>query len=120
MSTKDRRKELQQQYSEIKTEAGIYRIVNTVNKKSYVDGSPNLRNLNGYRFALNSGAHMNKELQSDWTKYGEDAFEFEVLEILEKKDNPFFRIKDELKKLEEKWLEKLRPYGEQGYNSPPK
>ena len=28
----------------------------------------------------------------------------------------FFDKKDELKKLEKKWLEKLQPYGERGYH----
>ncbi|SDC54394.1 hypothetical protein SAMN02799630_00052 [Paenibacillus sp. UNCCL117] len=116
MSNKDRRKELQQQYQEVKIEAGIYRIKNNKNGKIFIDGSPNLRNLNGVRFSLNAGSHMNKELQKDWSALGEEAFDFDVLEIVEKKDNPFFNMKDELKKLEAKWLEKLQPYGEQGYN----
>ena len=41
---------------------------------------------------------------------------FEVLETLEQKDDPVFDFRRELKKLEEKWLDKLQPYGERGYN----
>jgi hypothetical protein len=117
MNDRNRRKELQEQYKEVKVEAGIYQILNTVNNKRFVDASPNLRNLNGRRFELNAGGHMNKELQADWKQYGEAAFQIEVLELVDIKDTPFFSMKDELKKLEEKWLEKLQPYGDKGYNS---
>jgi len=33
-----------------------------------------------------------------------------------KKDEPFFDVADALKKLEQKWIEKLQPCGERGYN----
>jgi hypothetical protein len=39
-----------------------------------------------------------------------------VLEILKEKEDGFFDKTEELKKLENKWLEKLQPYGEHGYN----
>ncbi|MEK8128401.1 DUF2087 domain-containing protein [Paenibacillus filicis] len=120
LNDRNRRKELQEQYKEVKIEAGVYQILNTVNDKRFVDASPNLRNLNGRKFELNSGGHTNKKLQADWKQYGEAAFKIEVLELVDIKDSTFFSMKDELKKLEEKWLEKLQPYGEKGYNSPPK
>lgn len=41
---------------------------------------------------------------------------FEVLEVLEKPDDPFFDEKDALKKMQAQWLEKLQPYGDRGYN----
>ena len=60
---------------------------------------------------------MNNLLQEDWNKYGEKAFVFEVLEVLKEKEEGFSDIKEELKKLEEKWLEKLQPFGERGYHN---
>ncbi|UJF35831.1 GIY-YIG nuclease family protein [Paenibacillus hexagrammi] len=112
----DRRKELQQQYKEMKTEAGVYQIRNTKNGKVWLSGTPNLKSINGKRISLNLGSFINKELQADWNAYGEIAFEFEVLEILKQKETGYFDLKDELKKLEEKWMNDLQPYEDRGYH----
>ncbi|MEC0180513.1 GIY-YIG nuclease family protein [Paenibacillus peoriae] len=111
----NRRKELVQQYMEIKTEAGIYCIRNTHNGKMLVASTPNLKSLNGRRFELQMGVSKNKQLQQEWNEYGEDAFEFEVLDILKKKDSEFFDVKDALAKLEQTWIDRLQPYGDKGY-----
>ncbi|MCC3381784.1 GIY-YIG nuclease family protein [Paenibacillus farraposensis] len=111
----NRRKELVQQYMEIKTEAGIYCIRNTDNGKMFVAATANLKSLNGRRFELQMGASKNRQLQQEWNEYGEDAFEFEVLDILKKKDSEFFDVKDALAKLEQTWLDRLQPYGDKGY-----
>lgn len=112
----NRREELKQMYKEIEIEGGIYCIRNTKNGKVYVESTRNLKTISGRRLLLNMGSHTNKALQDDWKEYGADAFEFEILEVLKKKDTGYFNAKEELKKLEEKWLEKLQPYGERGYN----
>ncbi|MGR6761489.1 GIY-YIG nuclease family protein [Paenibacillus sp. T2-29] len=111
----DRRKELVQQYMEMKTEAGIYCIRNTRNGRIFVSSTPNLKSLNGRRFELQMGMFKNKPLQQEWNEYGEDSFEFEVLDILKKKDSEFFDVKDALAKLEQTWLDRLQPYGDKGY-----
>ena len=59
---------------------------------------------------------MNKQLQKEWNQFGEEAFVFDVLEVLKEKEEGFFVKQEELKKLEKKWLEKLQAYGENGYN----
>jgi hypothetical protein len=112
----NRKKELVQQYKVIKTEAGVFQIKNTINHKVLVSSTMNLRSLNGKRIELQMGGHRNRALQQEWKEYGEDAFVFEVLEVLEKQDNPFFDAKDALKKLEEKWMEQLQPFGDRGYH----
>lgn len=112
----DRKHELKQQYKEIKTEAGVYQIRNTQNNKVLVVSTPNLKTINGRLMMLKSGFHRNSRLQEDLTKYGDSVFVIEVLEVLEQKEEGYFDLKDELKKLEEKWLEKLQPFGEKGYN----
>lgn len=112
----NRKQELKQMYKEMKTEAGVFQIRNTKNGKVFVDSTMNLKTLNGHKFALKHGSHINKTLQQDWNQWGEDAFAFEVLEVLAKKDDPFFDAKGALEKLESKWLEKLQPYGERGYH----
>ncbi|KNY29974.1 DUF2087 domain-containing protein [Pseudobacteroides cellulosolvens] len=112
----ERKKELKNQYKEIKTEAGIYQIRNVENGKVFLVVTPNLKTINGRQIELNTGVYRNKLLQEDWNKYGKDAFVFEVLEVLEQPEEGYFDMKDELKKLENKWLEKLQPYGDKGYH----
>ncbi|MBP1934040.1 DUF2087 domain-containing protein [Ammoniphilus resinae] len=116
MEELDRKKELKQQYKETKSEAGVYQIRNTQNNKIYIDSTTNLKTLSGKLFQLKMGSHMNKALQAEWNQYGEDAFVFEVLEILKENKNEYVDPKDDLKKLEQKWLDHLQPYGDQGYN----
>jgi len=113
----DRRKELAQQYKEMKTEAGVYQIRNTENNKVFIGSTPNLKTLNGKMISLNTGTHLNRPLQQEWNEYGKDAFVFEVLEVLVPKKEGYFDAKDALKKLEEKWFNELRPYGERGYHN---
>lgn len=99
-----------------KIEAGVYQIRNTANHKIFIGSTRNLKTLNGKRFALDQGTSMNKLLQEDWQKFGKDAFEFEVLEVLEKKESVYFNEKKALEKLEDKWLQELKPFGSRGYN----
>jgi hypothetical protein len=112
----DKRKELIKRYKEMKTEAGVYQIKNIKNSKIYVTSTPNLKTMNGTRMILNSGTYKSRALQEDWNKFGEDAFVFEILEVLKEKKESFFDKKFELKELEKKWLNKLQPYNNIGYN----
>jgi len=113
----DRKKELKQQYKEMKTEGGIYQIRNTINQKVLVVATPNLKTMNGRQVGLRKwGNHKNKQLQEEYNQFGAEAFVFEVLEVLKEKEEGYFDKKEELKKLEAKWLEKLQPFGERGYN----
>ena len=112
----DQRKELIKRYKEMKTEAGVYQIKNIKNSKIYVTSTPNLKTMNGARMILNSGTYKSRALQEDWNKFGEDSFVFEILEVLKEKEEGFFDKKFELKELEKKWLSKLQPYNNVGYN----
>lgn len=112
----DRRKKLKELYKEIPIESGVYQIRNLANEKIFVGSIKNLKRLNGIKFTLENGTSYNKELQKDFLDFGKDAFSFEVLEILKKKDDPYFNEKEELEKMEEKWLAELQPYGDRGYN----
>lgn len=116
----NRRAELIQQFKEMETEAGVYQIRNRSNGKIFVESSPNFKGLNGRKVELNLGSHLNRELQKDWTELGEEHFVFEILEIVEKEKTGYFDLKDALKKMEQKWLDRLQPYGDKGYNKEPK
>lgn len=112
------RKELKRLAKEVKSEAGIYQIRNMRTGKVLVMATRNLRTINGQRFGLEMGGHDNKEMQHDWNTYGPDVFAFEVLEVLEKPETGYFDERGELKKLKQKWLKQLQPFGERGYNRP--
>jgi group I intron endonuclease len=111
------RKEIHQEYKERIKPAGIFQVKNMENGKVLLGSSLNLEGpLNSHRFMLKIGSHTNKVLQADWDKFGPDKFVFEILEVVQVQDNPNFNLKDELTLLEQIWLERLQPFGEQGYN----
>ncbi|MFC7687938.1 GIY-YIG nuclease family protein [Ureibacillus sp. GCM10028918] len=113
----DRKKQLKQQFQEIETVAGVYQIKNKVNGKLFVESTRNLKTINGVKFTLNNNTHMNKKLQSDWNEVGKEAFTIEILDTLKNdEDNPYYNEKEALKELEQKWLDQLKPFGENGYN----
>lgn len=60
--------------------SGIYEIRNTICDKSYIGQSVDLeRRMNAHKYDLRSGRHSNIHLQRAWDKYGEGAFEFNIL-----------------------------------------
>ena len=60
---------------------GIYCIENVVNNKKYIGQSVDIyRRWANHKCDLNSKRHHNEHLQSAWNKYGEDNFEFTIIE----------------------------------------
>jgi hypothetical protein len=113
------RAEIKREYKETPRQAGVFKIQNKVNGKVLLGSSFNLHGpLNRYRFELQTGMHVHKDLQIDWNRYGPDNFLFEVVEIVKPKDDPNFNLADELTLLEQIWLEKLQPFGDKGYMVP--
>ena len=81
--------------------SGIYSITNIINGHRYVGSAVSLGNrLATHKRSLLRGTHRNGHLQSAWNKYGEDVFEFEVLERWE----PEFLVG-----MEQWWMNMLRP-----------
>jgi group I intron endonuclease len=110
--------DIKREYKEIKKEAGVFQVKNTVNGKVFLGSSLNLQGpLNAHRFMLTIGSHRNKTLQKEWNEFGEEKFVFEILEKVKVKDETNFDVRDELTLLEQIWLEKLQPFGEKGYNT---
>jgi group I intron endonuclease len=107
---------LKMQYKETKIQAGVYQIKNIQNQKIFIGSTLNLKTLNGRKFELENGSCTNKSLQQEWNKYGKEAFIFEELEVLKEDEVSALGLKGDLKKIEEKWIEKLQPFGERGYN----
>jgi group I intron endonuclease len=112
------KKELIRQYKQTLQPMGVYQIKNLTNGKIFIGSSANIPGkFNSHKFQLRQGVHMNKELQNDFRQLGEEKFAFEVLDTLEPKEDPKYNYADDLKTLEEMWLEKLRPYDEKGYHT---
>ena len=114
---KEDRKSLKREYLENARPAGVFQIRNTVNEKVLVVSALDLPGLmNRHRFELAAGGHMNRRLQAEWGEFGGDRFAFEVLDQFVPREGADPRA--ELTVLEDLWLERLRPYGERGYNEP--
>jgi hypothetical protein len=111
------KRDLKKQYKQTVPPMGIYKIENLINGKILIGASKNLPGKNNsYKFQLKQGSHMNRKLQEDYTRYGEGSFAFSVVDYLEPKDGADHDYTNDLKALEEMWLEKLQPYDDRGYN----
>lgn len=62
---------------------GVYKIINRVNNKYYIGSTVDtfIKRLNHHYHALLRGTHKNSHLQRAWNKYGEDSFDFVIVEI---------------------------------------
>ena len=87
--------------------AFIYIIKCKINNKVYVGCTEDInKRWWNHRTYLRNGTHNSKKLQEDWNKYGEDNFEFEVIQECEPKNKY---------ELEEFWINELNSFNE-GYN----
>lgn len=67
----------------MKDASGVYRIRNLISGNLYVGKAKSVRyRTNEHRNALRKGIHCNTHLQAAWNKYGEEAFVFEVVELV--------------------------------------
>jgi hypothetical protein len=111
------RKALIREYKESGRPMGVFRVRNTVNGKALVGTSTNLpAMLNRSRWQLSMGAHVNRKLQQEWNQFGPDAFAFEILDVLPIPERSGYDPSDDLRALEEMWLDKLSPFEDRGYN----
>ena len=105
------------EYKETTIPMGVYQITNKVNGKVLIGTSTNLPAiLNRFRAELKMGSCRNIKLQEEWNQFGPEAFEFNELEILEPLDDPSYDPSKDLYFLEGLWIERLKPYGQKGYN----
>ena len=111
------RKTLIKQYKDTPRTMGVGAVRNTTSGKVLVVAGRDLPALlNRHRAQLRLNAHANRPLQNEWNSLGADAFEFTVLDTLAPKDAPDYNPTDDLRTLEELWLEKLNPYEPDGYH----
>ncbi|WP_123042405.1 GIY-YIG nuclease family protein [Cohnella candidum] len=119
---KQRKKELSNAFAQSFRPMGIFQIRNLENGKIFVGSAMDLngmRNRVTFMGGLEPPFH---ELKEDWRKYGGGRFVFEVLDELKPLEDAqptpeeLAKCRKELEGLLELWLEKLQPYGDQGYN----
>ena len=116
---KSRNKELTQEYKSALRPLGVFLIRNNKTDRVFLGCGIDLRGtINRHRFQLSTGNHPNRELQADWNQLGANNFAFEVIEELQPRNETSFDSKRELEFMEKMWLDKLKPYGERGYNKP--
>ena len=90
--------------------SGIYKITNTINQKIYVGSSVNLKKrFNTHINSLIKNTHHSKTMQRAYNKYGKDSFIFEVVELVELKENLLIR--------EQYYMDELNPFGDNGFNN---
>lgn len=96
-----------------KKTCGIYAIKNIVNGKFYVGSTSKNFNYrwNSHIYELNKNTHNNNYLQKAWNKYSMSNFVFQILEIADKSLS-----KADIFKLEQKYLDELKPFPTVGYN----
>lgn len=90
---------------------GIYKIVNIQNNFLYIGSAINInRRWNYHKSYLKRNKHFNKKLQNAWNKYGEENFQFEIVEECEK---------EKLIEREQYWIDFTKSCGKKGYNLRP-
>ena len=90
--------------------SGVYLIRNKVNGKLYVGSASDIRrrwrrHVNDLKTAM----HTNQKLSRAWLKYGQEAFEFSVIQVVEPSRAAILAA-------EQIWIDALGCCGEQGYN----
>lgn len=105
----DRRKELKEQYKNMKPDMGIFEIKSKFNNKCHIETTQDLKStINSTKFKLETGSHPNRELQKEWKDFGAENFTIEILENLEYgKDESKTDYKEDLALLQMIWEEKL-------------
>lgn len=80
----------------------IYKITNEISCDFYIGSAVSFKNRKwDHISSLRKNKHKNQFIQNSWNKYGEDAFIFEILEVVDKKENLIIR--------EQYWMDKLLP-----------
>ena len=110
------KKDLKNQYKEMKFPMGVFQIRNKKDGKILIDSSLNMpAKWNRHHVQLKFGSHRNKRLQEEWNQFGTDNFVYEIISEIEYKNEQVDYSK-EIEVLLELYLEELQPYGEKGYN----
>ena len=117
-NSRQRRSDLKRDYREKPPPPGVYAVRCTANGKLAVGSAMNVRGaLNRLQFELQQHMHQNfPGLQEDYDRLGAASFTFQTVDVLEPAKDSTTDPRDDLKVLEQMWLDRLKPYGDAGYN----
>ena len=105
--------EMKRAYKQAKRPMGVYRIRNLHNDKVFIGFATDLpARFNRHKAELKFGNHRNRELQEIWNSFGESAFEFEILDVLDHEKNTQASPDEELHVLADMWIQKLKKVGD--------
>jgi biotin operon repressor len=105
---RSRRKALKHDFKTAPKAAGVFRIRNRINGRVFLGSALNLHGpLNRIEFELRLGSFRNRELQEDFARHGREAFDFEVLEVIEPGTDPDFDVERELWAMERLYAQEL-------------
>jgi hypothetical protein len=111
------KKELIKEYKMNPPQMGIFRIKNKMNHKIYLIASENLpATYNRFPETFVIGNYFIRDLQKDFDQFGQDAFEYDTLDVLERKEDPSYDYTDDLNELLKLWIDKLQPFDDKGYH----
>ncbi len=105
-------KEINRALKEVLPPMGVYIIRDSEHNTIYLGSNKNMRAIfNRHRMELETHIHTIKELQEAYDKRGYDAITFEVLDMLEPKEEKGYDYTEDIKTLEELWCNKLNEEG---------
>ncbi|MDD5017481.1 MAG: GIY-YIG nuclease family protein [Eubacteriales bacterium] len=106
---KQSKKEILAAYKQRKVIGGVYTITNTANGKILMLMTTDIAgSKNRFEFSQKTGSCISFQLQDDWKQFGANAFSFDILESLEKKESQTLKeFQEDLKILYGVLLEKI-------------
>ena len=109
----DRKKELKEQYKQLKPVMGLLAFQSTITGKHHLEASLDLKStMNRTLFQLKHGSHPQKELQRDWNQGGTNSFEIQILDELSPvEDGTPKNYEEELEELRLMWIDTLTKKG---------
>ena len=111
------RKELKEEYKNMKFHMGVFWIKNNVNGKIFIGSSLDLKAIwHAQKLQLDFGIHPNIDLQKDWKKYGAENFSYEIIEEITHVEDKVVDYAKEIKVLEGMIIDELQPFENKGYN----
>jgi hypothetical protein len=101
------RKAALRDYKARRPRPGIYAVRHGATGRSWAASCPNLDTTkNGLWLQLQQGRHLDRSLQAAWNQWGESAFDYVILEVLEEDMSPLV-LKETLKAKRLQWVTRL-------------
>ncbi|NLW90717.1 MAG: GIY-YIG nuclease family protein [Syntrophomonadaceae bacterium] len=114
----DRKKELKEQYKQMKPQMGVFIIRSRSCQRCCIETARDLKGvMNGTVAKLKGGGHLlNRRLQEAWNENGAEDFVIEILETMEyHSEDPQYDYSEDLALLKMIWQDRFREEGWEFY-----